>query len=252
MKRLEGKVAVVTGAASGIGLAIANRFINEGAQVAFTDIDEDGCRAAVEAFGVQALAVPHDVSNEESWEEVSARILKHFGRMDVLVNNAGVALLGDIETLTVEAFDKTMAVDLRSVFLGSRVAVRAMKEQRSGSIINTSSVCAFRTFAEWTAYNTAKAGIVMLTKSVALHCGKMGYKIRCNSVHPGLIRTPNIDKMMAQSDDPEAMISGYVAMHPIGRMGEPQDVAGLALYLASDEAEFVTGSTMSVDGGMSL
>ncbi len=249
--RLQGKTALVTGAASGIGLAIAARFATEGAQVVFTDITGDACTRACHEHG-GALALELDVALDEAWGDAIPQVMDRFGKLDVLVNNAGIALLGDVETLSVADFDRTMAVDLRGVFLGCKYAVQAMKPARQGSIINMSSISGIRAQAELVAYNAAKAGVALMTKSVALHCGQQGYGIRCNSIHPGLIRTPILDKLLAQSEDPDALLAGFIATHPIGHMGEPADVAALAVYLASDEARFVTGSAMSVDGGAAM
>lgn len=251
MGRLQGKTALVTGAASGIGLGIAACFAAEGAQVIFTDIDLEACTRASQEHG-GAVALELDVALEDGWASTIPRVMDRFGKLDVLVNNAGIALLGDVETLSVADFDRTMAVDLRGVFLGCKYAVKVMKAARQGSIINMSSVSGIRAQAELVAYNAAKAGVALMTKSVALHCGQRGYGVRCNSIHPGLIRTPILDKLLAQSDDPDALLAGFIATHPIGHMGEPADVAALAVYLASDESKFVTGSAMSVDGGAAM
>ena len=173
-----------------------------------------------------------------------------------MVNVAGVTLMGTIEDLDLETWDKTMAINLRSCFLGCQGAIKLIKsnsaESAGGSIINMASVSAVKAKPELVAYNASKAGVDMMTKSVALHCAVSGYGINVNSINPGVIETDMLKKVMSQVEDGDALMDSYRALHPIGRIGQPEDVAAMAVYLASDEASFVTGSAFTVDGALSL
>lgn len=251
MGRLAGKVALVTGAASGIGLGIATRFVAEGARVMLTDVDREGGEQAAATLGPAARFVAHDVASDDAWQAAAAATLATFGRWDVLVNNAGVTLMGSVEDISLEAFERTFAINVRGTFLGCRHAIAAMKGQ-GGSLINIASVSSFKPMAELVAYDGSKAAVALMTKSIALHCARAGTGIRCNSIHPGVVRTQMLDKVMAQVPNPEELMGGYIAMHPIGRIGEPADIAAMAVYLAGDESGFVTGSAFTVDGGLGL
>jgi NAD(P)-dependent dehydrogenase (short-subunit alcohol dehydrogenase family) len=250
-KRLSGKRAIVTGGATGIGYGIAKRFIAEGARVIITDIDNPGGITAAEVLGLNCEFVHHDVSVPADWDRVFAVAADRFFGLDIMVNVAGVTLMGNIEQLDVDTWDKTMAINVRSCFLGCQGAIKAMKSDGGGSIINMASVSAFRPQAELVAYNASKAGVDMMTKSVALHCARSGYGINVNSINPGVIQTQMLEKVISQVDNGEALMDSYKAMHPIGRIGEPEDVASMAVYLASEEASFVTGSGFTVDGSLS-
>jgi len=245
------KVALVTGAASGLGEAIARRFVADGMTVVLADIDIAGGEALAEELGDQALFVTLDVRSEEAWLTALGQIRKRFGTLHVLVNNAGVTTVGTIEELSFEAFRHELDIDLCGPFLGCKHALPLMKSE-GGSIINMSSAAGLRARADLLAYNTAKAGVTMLTKALALHCAKSGYAVRVNSVHPGAIRTPILEKVMAQVDDPAAMLAGIVAEHPVGYLGSLEDVTAIVAYLASEASPFVTGAQFVVDGGMSL
>jgi NAD(P)-dependent dehydrogenase (short-subunit alcohol dehydrogenase family) len=248
--KLTGKVALITGAASGLGLAIALRFLKEGATVIATDMNEASGRAAF-AHLDHSLFLPQDVRDESVWQEVMARIAAEGLALDILVNNAGITTMGSIEALTYAQFRHELDVDLCGVFLGCRAGISAMKG-RGGSIINMSSTSAVKPDADLAAYNAAKAGVTMMTKSIALHCAREKYDIRCNAVHPGGIHTEMIDKVLAQMPDPDAFYQGIVNRHPVGRLGKPEDIAAITTYLASDESSFVTGSVFTVDGGFTL
>ncbi len=243
-KKLAGKRAIVTGGATGIGYGIAKRFIAEGARVIITDIDAQGGTNAAQRLGDNCQFVHHDVSLASHWDGVFAYAEKHFGGLDIMVNVAGVTLMG------------TMAINLRSCFLGCQGAIKLIKsnstETHGGSIINMASVSAVKAKPELVAYNASKAGVDMMTKSVALHCAVSGYGINVNSINPGVIETDMLKKVMSQVEDGDALMDSYRALHPIGRIGQPEDVAAMAVYLASDEASFVTGSTFTVDGALSL
>lgn len=245
--RLPGKIAFITGAASGLGEAMTRRFVAEGAHVVIADIDTAGGTALANEMGHAARFVKLNVSLEADWIAAFATC----ERVDVLVNNAGITTLGSIEDLTLEAFRHEFAVDVDGVFLGSKHVLPLMKHQ-GGSIINMSSMCGVRAQGELAAYNAAKAAVGHLTKSVALHCAQQGYGIRCNSIHPGLIQTPILNKVIEQSLEGQAMFEGWVAGHPIGRLGTPEEIASVAVYLASDESKFTTGAEFRIDGGASL
>ena len=247
MARLDGKIAFVTGGASGLGAAIARRFIAEGAEVIIADIDAAAGVALADELGSGARFVKLDVSVEADWLTALAGCT----RIDVLVNNAGITSHGSIEELTLAAFRHEFAVDVDGVFLGCKHIIPLMKSG-GGSVINMSSMCGVRAQADLAAYNAAKAAVTHLTKSVALHYAKQGYAMRCNSVHPGAIHTPILEKVMAQVDDGQALYNGWVAGHPIGRLGTPDEIAAIAVYLASDESAFTTGAEFRIDGGASL
>ena len=243
--RIAGKTAFVTGGASGLGLDIVRRFVAEGASVVIADIDTAAGEALAAELGQRFVKL--DVSNEGDW----LAALGPCDRIDILVNNAGITTMGSIEDLTLAAFRHEFAVDVDGVFLGCKHIIPKMKDH-GGSVINMSSMCGVRAQADLAGYNAAKAAVTHLTKSVALHYAAKGYGIRCNSVHPGAIHTAMIDKVMAQVDDPEALYAGFVATHPVGRLGKPEEVSSIVLYLASDESAFATGAEFRIDGGSSL
>ena len=251
--RLEGKVALVTGAGNGIGEAIAKRFAQEGAFVVTTDIDEIAARRVVmeitEAGGA-AEAIKQDVTEETAWQKLLADIIERHGRMDTLVNNAGIAIPANVEEETLEGWRRTQAVNMEGVFLGCQAAIRVMKE-KGGSIINISSIEGIIGEPNTAAYNASKGGVRIFTKSVALHCTTQGYQIRVNSVHPGYVMTPLVEKGLEMMPDEEAdaMLERVLAQIPMGEMGEPVDIANGCLFLASDESKYMTGSELVIDGG---
>lgn len=243
--RLQGKTAVVTGAASGIGWAISQLFAHEGASVVVCDIDaaaQAGETALLEGDGAHARYT-HDVTSEPDWERVLDAVQASHGRIDLLVNNAGIAAEGAIEDVPLEAWRRVMAVNLDGTFLGCKHAVRRMKLTGGGSIVNVSSIGALKASLTGPAYGASKAAVWNLTRTVALSCARSGYHIRCNSLHPGLTHTPMMDRA-----SPE-MITRLQAGIPLGRLGEPLDMARAALYLASDESSYATGTSLVVDGG---
>lgn len=247
MERLTGKIALVTGGASGLGEAIARRFVAEGAAVIVADIDAAAGEALAAELGPPARFVPLDVSDEASW----LAALTTCDRLDVLVNNAGITTLGSIEEVTLAQLRHEFDIDVVGVFLGCKHAIPLMREH-GGSIINMSSMTGVRAQGNLVAYNAAKAAVTHITKSCALHFAERGYPIRCNSVHPGAIHTPIIDKVLAQSDDPAALYRSFVASHPIGRLGKPEEIAAICAYLAADESAFATGAEFRIDGGSTL
>ena len=249
--RIEGKVALVTGAASGLGDAIVRRFAAEGAAVVLADIDADNGQALAKEMGPNAAFVVLDVTMEDQWISAFEEIDARHGRMDVLVNCAGITTYGSVEEVTLDAFRHELDVDLLGPFLGCKHVVPLMRGT-GGSVINIASMASIRAEHYLVAYNAAKAGVTHMTKSVALHYAKAGTGIRCNSVHPGVIHTPILDKVLAQAEDPDALYAEWLALHPVGRIGKPEEVAALCLYLASDESAFATGAEFVLDGGSSL
>jgi NAD(P)-dependent dehydrogenase (short-subunit alcohol dehydrogenase family) len=252
MPRLDGQVAFVTGGASGIGKAICEAFHAEGANVAIGDIDVSAGTNLADSIGAPALFVEHDVTNEAQWASGVGQTIERFGRLDIVVNNAGIALSGSIESISIDSWLKTFSIYLTGAFLGCRAAIAAMKKNGGGSIINISSLSAYRADPGTVAYNASKAGLTMMTKSVALHCARERLNIRCNSIHPGVIQTAILDKYLGQLPNPDEAMQGLISLHPIGRIGDPSDVANVAVFLASQEAKFVTGSAYAVDGGASI
>lgn len=257
--RLVDKTALISGAASGIGLACATLFASEGAVVVATDIDEARLTQAATAIAGTVVARTLDVRVEGDWQRVMGEIIETRGRLDVLINNAGITgfvpPMGphDPEHASLEAWHAVHATNLDGVFLGCKHAITAMKPPRGrgGSIINISSRSGMVGVSRAAAYASSKAGVRNHTKSVALYCAEMGYGIRCNSIHPGAILTPMWDPMLG--DTPEsraAAIAGFAAEVPLGRMGDPTDVAAMALFLASEESRYVTGAEFVVDGGI--
>ena len=250
MGRVEGKVALVTGGAVGIGAATARLLAREGANVAITDVKTDEGEALARQLGDDALFVRHDVSSEQDWRHAIDATLARFGRLDVLVNNAGVGVAANVEVETLENWRWLMSINLDGVFLGTKLAIESMKRSASaGSIINLSSIEGIVADANLAAYNASKGGVTLFTKSAALHCAKTGTRIRVNSVHPGYIWTPMVQNHLNRQPDPEAAKAYVESLHPVGHLGEPDDIAYAILYLASDESKFVTGAELVVDGG---
>jgi NAD(P)-dependent dehydrogenase (short-subunit alcohol dehydrogenase family) len=195
------------------------------------------------------MIIRKDVARQADWDAVISATLSRFGGLDILVNNAGVVLSADVENTTLEQWRALMAVNLEGVFLGAQRAIAVMKENGGGSVINLSSIEGLIGDANLAAYNASKGGVRLFTKSAALHCAKAGYTIRVNSVHPGYIWTPMVESYLATQPDPVAAKAFAASLHPVGRLGEPDDIAYGILYLASDESKFVTGAELVIDGG---
>ncbi len=251
MGRVENKIALVTGAGSGLGRAISMMLAKEGARVTVTDINEESARETAELIGGQALALHQDVTDETRWQSVLAETTEHFGGLNILVNNAGIGDGSDVESTDFETWKRVHAIDLDSVFLGCKYAIRHMEETDGlGSIVNISSIAGIIAGHNMASYNSAKAGVRHLSKSVALHCARKKNGIRCNSVHPTFVKTPILERMFARhgAKDGEAKLARQV---PIGHIGEPDDIAYGVLYLASDESRFMTGAELVLDGGIS-
>lgn len=246
--RLAGKVALITGGASGIGAASARVFAAEGAKVVVTDV-QDGEAVARETGG---LFIRHDVSSEDEWVAAIGETTRRFGRLDVLMNNAGVFAPAPIEEVTLDVWNRVLSVNLTGVMLGCKHGIAAMKDNPggpAGSIINVSSIAGYIGLASSAAYTASKGGVRLLTKSVAVHCARAYRTIRCNSLHPGTIDTPMNQAAFDASGDPEGMRAFFSTMQPIGRMASAEEMANCALFLASDESSFVTGAELLADGG---
>lgn len=245
MTRLAGRVALVTGGARGIGRAIVERFVEEGASVMAADLDE-GDLAPNERVTFQRL----DVTKDADWTTALAALDARFGALDILVNNAGSSRTGSIEATSDADWHFVMDTNVFSTFLGCRHAVAQMRE-RGGAIINISSARGLRTGASQCAYSASKAAVLSLTKSVALHCGEKSLPIRCNAICPGVVDTP-LMRQHAEQNGGEAVVQAMTAMQITGRLGTPREIADAAVFLASDEASFITGTTLSVDGGFAI
>jgi 3(or 17)beta-hydroxysteroid dehydrogenase len=249
MGRVDGKVALITGGASGIGLATAGLLADEGAKVVLTDVDEPEAGAAI-ATAQRGRFYKLDVTRENEWIAVTDAVVSEFSRLDILVNSAGVSFLKDIETTTLDEWRRLMAVNLDGTFLGCKHAIRVMKERGGGSIVNMSSVAGLVGAANLAAYSASKGGVRLLTKSVALHCARRSYNIRCNSVHPSFVETPMLQSMLAAARNPQKLEANFASAAPLGRLAKPIEIARTILFLASDEAAFTTGAELAVDGGL--
>ncbi len=258
MGRIEGKVALVTGGASGIGAACAQILAREGAQVVLTDVQDDKGRALAHQIGGRTLFLHHDVTREDAWIEVVARIEREFGRLDILVNNAGIALAcPDITAMTLAEWRRQQAVNVEGVFLGVKHGLAAMRRAgNGGAIVNISSVAGLKGSPALAGYCATKGAVRLFTKAVALECAAMKDGVRVNSVHPGIIETP-IWQSIAAMGEPGANappdLDAISAMAvPLGVKGLPADIAAGVLWLASEESRYVTGAELVIDGGLTL
>lgn len=250
MGRLDGKIALITGGARGLGAEMGRAMAAEGAAVALTDIltsEGEATAAALRETGANAIFLEQDVTDEARWDAVIAETTQKLGPLSVLVNNAGIAEIGSIEDTSFEAWRRTQSINLDGVFLGTRAGVRAMKNGQGGSIINISSIEGIVGNPLIVAYNAAKGGVRLLTKSAALYCAEKKYPIRVNSMHPGFTLTAMVTEGFAAA--PPELAEAAVAMTPLQRLGQPPEIAAGAVFLASDEASFVTGSELVMDGG---
>ena len=257
MGRLQDKVAVITGAAKGIGYETARTFINEGAQVVMSDLDVERGEAASEFFGTSCSFIEQDVTDESSWDKLADHIKTNYGRLDILVNNAGILATEttqNIETTSLAQWRTVQQVNVEGVFMGCRMAVSIMKDA-GGSIVNISSTAGLVGSPMLLAYGASKGAVRLLTKGVALHCARQRYQIRCNSVHPGPIETDMGDALLGLQNyiDGPNLESKWEIMRrriPTGNTGMASDVASCILFLASDDSVHMTGSELVVDGGM--
>ena len=254
MGRVENKKAIVTGAASGLGFAAAQKLMDEGAKVLLTDINEEVINSMPERLSnyseTQFHTAVHDVANEESWINAIENAENHFGKINVLVNSAGISLGADVVSTDFEIWKKVHQVNLDSVFLGCKYAVPIMSKSGQGSIINLSSISGIVAGWNTAAYNSSKAGVRLLSKSVALYCAKKGYDVRCNSVHPAFVDTPILDPLK-QAFGEENAVAKLSRQIPMNKIGDTDDVSYAILYLASDESKFMTGTEIVLDGGLS-
>ena len=245
MGRLDGKVALISGGARGQGAEEAELFAKEGASVVFGDVlDEDGrgVEARIHELGSEAVYVHLDVTNSGDWQSAVDAAVSSYGKLDILVNNAGIVFTASIEDTTEEEWDRVMAVNAKGVFLGTKCSIPAMRQAGGGSIVNISSALAITGSANKGAYTASKGAVRLFSRAVAVQHAKD--KIRCNSVHPGSIDTP-----MLREAAPGVSLEDLAHIYPLDRIGTPQDVAHLVLYLASDESSYVTGAELIIDGG---
>ena len=248
--RLNNRVALVTGGASGIGEAICIRFAEEGAKIIVADINHAQGEILAEKLGNHATYMPLDVTQPEQWQQAMEQILTCYGGLDILINNAGIGIPGNVENCTLEDWQLTQAINSDGVFLGCQEAIRVMKES-GGCIINVSSIEGIIGEPKLAAYNASKGAVRIFTKSAALHCAKLDYNIRINSLHPGYVSTPMVSKAISEMPEAEAdeFKQRVLANIPLKRMAQPEEIASAALFLASDDANYMTGSELIIDGG---
>ncbi|HIG44147.1 MAG: glucose 1-dehydrogenase [bacterium] len=256
MGRVSGKVALVTGGAMGIGRACAERLAEEGARIVVSDVSDDAGNATVAAIkeqGGDAIYIHHDVTQESEWQNLLPRITDHFGGLNILVNNAGIAIMQPITEMTLEDFHKQNAVNLDGVFLGLKHCIPSIAASGGGSIINLSSVAGLKASPGLAAYAMTKGGVRLLSKSVAKECAAAGNNVRVNSIHPGIIETAIWDKMGPSADGGNRTEIATIAEGavPGGVLGKPKDIANGVLFLASDDASYVNGSELVVDHALS-
>lgn len=254
--RVQGKVALVTGGAKGLGKAISKLLAKEGADVFVTDMDEAAGRTTADSItkgGKKAFFYKHNVALEYDWKKVVDKIKTKYGRLDIAVNNAGVGISESVEQATLESWRKVLSINLDGVFLGTQHAIELMKPQKSGSIINLSSIEGLVGDPSLAAYNASKGGVKLFSMSAALHVAKDG--IRVNTIHPGYIETEMVingcKELEPETEDVRqtSMYQSLAKLHPVGHLGNPDDIAYGTLYLASDESKFVTGTQLVIDGG---
>ena len=251
---LKNKVAIITGGASGLGFAAARKLLEEGAKVILTDVNREVLDSMSERLSdfskSQFQAIFHDVTQEESWIELINKTESDQGKINILVNSAGISLGADVVSTDFDIWKKVHQVNLDSVFLGCKYAVPVMGKYGHGSIINISSISGIVAGWNTAAYNSSKAGVRLLSKSVALFCAKKGFEVRCNSVHPAFVNTPILDpiKQAFGADEAVAKLARQI---PMNKIGDTDDVSYAILYLASDESKFMTGTEIVLDGGLS-
>ncbi len=250
MGRVKDKVAIVSGAASGIGRETCKTLVREGAKVIIADINLEGAQKVADDIGGNAIALALDVAKENQWEHCVSECIRHFGRLDIVVNGAGIGFSGNFEESPVEEWQAMLDVNLTGVMLGCKHGIKGIKTSGDGgSIINISSLGGLVGAPDIVGYCASKGGVTLLTKSVALHCAQHKLNIRCNSVHPTYVDSEMLDPIAEMFDTREAMVSAMAQEIPLGRIAIPQDIANVILFLASDESSMMTGSPLIVDGG---
>ena len=255
--RCAGKLALVTGAAQGLGRAHATRLAEEGARVLCTDINGEGAAETAQlindAIGAgTAFSIAHDVTDPAAWEAAVDAARDNLGGLNVLVNNAGIGVAGNIETCDFDDWKRCFSINVDSIFHGCQKALPLMKDSQPASIVNISSIAGLIASDTMPGYNASKAAVWMLTKSVALYCSKMGWDIRCNSVHPTFVDTPILDGIGKNAGIDKDVVMGKLARQiPLGRVGRPEEIANGVLFLASDESSFMTAAELKLDGGIS-
>jgi NAD(P)-dependent dehydrogenase (short-subunit alcohol dehydrogenase family) len=256
-KRCEGKLALVTGAAQGLGRAHCIRLAQEGARVLATDINGDGAAETAALINAEmgdgtAFSLRHDVTDRAEWNNALDAARQHLGGLNVLVNNAGIGVGGNIESCTFADWQRCFDINVNSIFHGCQAALPLMRDHAPGSIINISSIAGLIASDTMPAYNASKAAVWMLSKSIALHCAKNNMQIRCNSVHPTFVDTPILDgTARAHNLDKDVLLEKLARQIPLKFVGEPNDIANAVVYLASDESRFMTGAEIKLDGGIS-
>ena len=254
MGRVAGKRALITGGAQGLGACFARMLADEGAKVFLTDVNADGAAATAAKINEKhpgvAGSIAHDVTDRDQWVSALAAGSDFMNGIDTLINNAGIGTFGSIETETEEGWRRTQSIDVDSIFTGTQLAMPYLKKSQPASIINISSVAGMIADGNMIAYNTAKAAVWMMSKSIGLHCARSGYDIRSNSVHPVFTRTPIIDPLIALGGGGKDGENRLVQQIPWKRLAEPEDVGYCILYLASDESRYITASEFKIDGGI--
>ena len=262
-RRLTGKVAFVSGGLRGIGLACVERFLAEGAEVVLSDLDAADSAVAAETIGRLGQAASYvqaNVTSEDDWNRARAKVAERHGKLHVLVNNAGTDLTGAVETLSLEAWRRIMAINVDGVFLGVKTFVPMMAESGAGvrggaSIINVSSIMGLVGFTDTSAYNASKGAVRLFTKSIAIEFATKKMPIRANSLHPGFVKTPLLEEGFKRwvdkgfAEKPQDLVDMVAGQTPIGRLAEPHELAGAAFFLASEDSSYMTGSELVVDGG---
>ena len=251
MGRLDNKVAVITGGASNpsLGRSMSIAFAREGAKVILTDIDIEGGKKVeneILSSNGEAFFIEHDVTSPKGWAEVKNKTIEKYSKIDILVNNAGIAIIKPLEETSEEEWDKTIDINLKSIFLGCKTFLPDMRKQKNGSIINISSIAGLVGLANCSAYNASKGGVRLLTKNIAVEYGE--FNVRCNSIHPGFMATNMNDPKVVAARGRD--INALTEAIPLKRMGTAEDIANCALFLASDESVYVTGSEYTVDAGL--
>lgn len=249
MSRFKDKLVIISGGASGMGAATAKQIIKEGGSVVTLDLNEELGLQVAEKLGSSCEFFKADVSKVEDWNNLEKHLGNRFFEITSVINAAGISEPATVEDETVEHWNRVHAINGTSVFLGCQFAVKAMKNSQ-GTIVNFASSLATRPKPFVIAYNYSKAGVLVLTRTVALHCAEMGYKIRCNAVQPGAINTPMMQRYVQAAEDPDQQLSEFASSHPMNRVGDPKEVVNAVLFLASEDSAFTTGDSISVDGGV--